>query len=89
MNCGMSWAVNNHTWYLDINWLKHSIKIECNSLNLRGAEIVIFWDNQVNTIAADALATCVARSSAAMILIMQDKQVLVIHEERFQLPVPS
>ena len=39
--------------------------------------------------AADALAPFVARSSAAMLLIKQDKQVHVIHNERFQLPVPS
>ena len=38
--------------------------------------------------AADALAPCVARASAAMILIMWDTQVLVIYDESFQGPVP-
>ena len=31
----------------------------------------------------------VARSSAAMVLTMQDKQVLVFHKEEFQQPAPS
>ena len=35
--------------------------------------------------AADALAPCVARTSAAMILIMLNRQVLVLLEEEFQL----
>ena len=34
---------------------------------------------------ADALAPCVATTSAAMILIMQYRQVLVLFEEEFQL----
>ena len=46
-------------------------------------------ENLVNTIAADGLAPWVARPSAAMVLNMQDKQVLVFHEEGFQLPVSS
>ena len=37
--------------------------------------------------AADALAPCVARTSAAMILIMENMQFLVLLEEEFQLPV--
>ena len=42
-----------------------------------------------NTMAADDLAPCVARSSAAMVLTKQDKQVLIYHKDTFQLPVPS
>ena len=38
--------------------------------------------------AADALAPCISRPSAAMILIMQEKQVFVFHQEGFQLPEP-
>ena len=38
---------------------------------------------------ADALAPCIGRSSAMMVLVMQGKQVLVFTEKRFQLPVPS
>ena len=37
---------------------------------------------------ADALATCVARSSATIVLTTQDTQVLAIHKKVFQLPVP-
>ena len=44
------------------------------------------WENQVNTMAADALDPCVTRSSAAMILNMPDKQVC---GERCQLPLWS
>ena len=56
------------------------------ALNPSGAETRIWW---VNIMADDDLAPYVARSSAAMILTMQVKQVLVFHEERFQLIVPS
>ena len=37
---------------------------------------------------ADALAPCVARTSAAMILIIYNRQFLVLPEEEFQLLVP-
>ena len=36
---------------------------------------------------ADALAPCVARTSAAMILIMVNRQVLVLLEDEFKQPV--
>ena len=39
--------------------------------------------------AIDALAPCVARTSAAVVLTMQDNKVLVFPEEEFQPPVPS
>ena len=38
---------------------------------------------------ADALSPRIARASAAMVLSMEDKQILVFHEKWFQLPVPS
>ena len=47
----------------------------------------LFRFNKVNIMAADAMAPCVARSAAAMILAMQNRHVLVLHEEGFQLPV--
>ena len=54
--------------------------------NLSDAEIEMFRDNWVNNKAADALAPCVTKSSATMVLTMQDIQVLAIHEKRFQQP---
>ena len=48
-------------------------------INPSGAETGIFLDNNVNTMAAVALVPCGTRSSAAMVLIMQDNQVLVFH----------
>ena len=39
--------------------------------------------------AADDLAPYVARSSAAMALVMLDKEVLVFPQEKFELPVLS
>ena len=36
----------------------------------------------------DALAPYVARTSAPMILTMQNAELLILHEEGFQLPVP-
>ena len=38
--------------------------------------------------AADALTLCVNKSSAAMVLVMQDNQVVVFQVEGFQLLVP-
>ena len=49
----------------------------------------IFQDDQVNIIAANALAPCITRSSAAMVLAMQDKQVFVFHKVGFQIWVPT
>ena len=43
----------------------------------------------VYTMAADALAPCVAKSSASKLLTMQDKCTLVLHKEGFQQRVPS
>ena len=42
------------------------------SLKPSGAETRTLEENGVNTMAADALAPCGARTSAAMTLIMQD-----------------
>ena len=58
----------------------------CSYLNvLNGTETTIFQDHQVNDMDADALAPCVARSSATMVLNLQHKQVIVFHKEWFQL----
>ena len=38
---------------------------------------------------ADALASYVAWTSAAILLAMQDKQALVFHKEGYQPPVPT
>ena len=38
--------------------------------------------------AADVLAPCVARTSKNIVLIMQDKQVLIFHDAGFKAPVP-
>ena len=40
-----------------------------NQINLSVAETRIFRERKVNATAADTLATCVARSSASMVLI--------------------
>ena len=44
---------------------------------------------EYNTVAADDLAPGVPRLSVTMLLTMQDKGVLVFHEEGFQIPAPS
>ena len=41
---------------------------------------------QINTIAADALDPYITMTSAAMVLMVQDKQIIVFLDERFQLP---
>ena len=57
-------------------------------LDLFDAETGIIWDNLVNTMSADALAACAARSSAAMTLTLYDKWVLVLLEEGFLVTAP-
>ena len=59
------------------------------NLNPPGTDTEIFWENYDTTIDADALARCVARSSAIMVFHMQDKWAPVFHEEGFQLWAPS
>ena len=52
-------------------------------------EIKIFWDNLVHNMAADGLASCVARAETAMILITQDKgQVgkIIVNENKLFYP---
>ena len=39
--------------------------------------------------AANALAPCIARPSAAMVLSMQDKYLITFHKERIQTHAPS
>ena len=60
------------------------------SLNSKSVlkETRILKENYVNTMVAGAVAPCIARSSATMILNMQDKRVLVFHVEGYQLPGP-
>ena len=48
--------------------------------NLYVAETGIFQESNTNTLAADALAPCITRSLAPMLLTMQDQWVLVFHE---------
>ena len=43
------------------------------TVNPSGVKTGIFRENLVNTLAADALASCVAKSAASMLLTMQDK----------------
>ena len=53
-----------------------------------GAETRLYRANEVNIIAADVLAPYVARTSAAMVLILQDEWLLVFLDEGFQEPAP-
>ena len=54
-----------------------------------GAELGMFRDNSLNIITSDALAPCITRSSAAVVLTAQDKQVLVFLGGGFQWPGSS
>ena len=49
-----------------------------NDVNPFHVDDIIFMADLDNIIPADDLAPCVTRSSSVMILIMQDKQFLVI-----------
>ena len=70
-------------------WNEISLQNWRNYFSSSGAETGTFWKYQVNIMVADALAPYVARPSAAMVLMVWDKQALVFHGERFQLPAPS
>ena len=47
--------------------------LEACRVNSFGAETGMLCENKVKTMAADDLAPCVARSSVAIVLIIQDK----------------
>ena len=53
------------------------------------AEIRNFPESQVNTMAADAPAPNITKSSTTMVLTVLDKQVIVSHKIGFQLSAPS
>ena len=57
-------------------------------INPFGSDTKKFWENEVKTMSADALAPCITRTPATMVLTVLDKQFLVFHFEGFQLPVP-
>ena len=57
--------------------------------NLYGAETGIFHANLVNTMATDALAPSITQSSAAMILVVYDKQIPIAHGEGVPLPLQT
>ena len=59
------------------------ILFHCPSLSPSGAETSIIQANWIITKAADALAPCVTKASAAMILTMNDKQILVFSKKCF------
>ena len=55
-----------------------------------GGEPRVFQSNYwVNAMIVDTLASCITRTSAAMVLTMLDKQVLIMHKERITLTAPS
>ena len=54
-----------------------------------GTGTTIYQVNWIDTVADDALAPAITRSSTGMVLTMQDKRVLVFHMELFQTPLPS
>ena len=43
-----------------------------------GAESAIFWKSQISNMATNAVAHCIPRTSADMVLTMQDKLVLFL-----------
>ena len=52
--------------------------------NTFSAEIIIFPANQASTMAVDALAPCIARSSAAMILAVCNVDILIFFGSEFK-----
>ena len=58
-------------------------------VKLYGSETGLFFENEVNIMAADALAPCVAKPSAAMALTVQNDRDLVYHVKRLKLLASS
>ena len=52
-------------------------------VNPSAAQTEIFRENQVNTLAVDAVAQCVTTPSATMVLTENDEQILVFNKDRF------
>ena len=81
-----------YMWYLNLNVLRENENFysyfTAFLFDLSDAETLLLHENYVNTLVADALAPCVARTSAATALMMLVKQVLVFHKEIFQVTVP-
>ena len=50
------------------------IYLNSSKMRLSSAESGIVWDNLINTRVAEALASCRARTSANILLLMLDKQ---------------
>ena len=73
--------ISSQKWYHEKN--VNSSRIQ--RVNPPGAETRIFWNNRVSTIATDDLALCINRTSATMILTIQNRQILVFYKEVFQL----
>ena len=71
------WNNSAYKQYLLLEWSVLQMQlfqsIWCWNLNIPG--------ELANIMAADALAPCGSRSSTAMVLFMQDKQILVFHKE--------
>ena len=77
---------------LKFQWeLNKDKQIQENTFQNTIGEIRVFFffkpENWLSNMPSDAMAPCVAR--AFPVMIMYDKQVLVIHEEGLQLPVAS
>ena len=60
-------------WLMNSNWIM--LGFMCNGVDSCG----MLWENKINFIATDALAPCVARPSAVMLLNMQDEWVIIIY----------
>ena len=81
-------------WSNDIK-CKYMFMLPLKNLARKGLTLLVLrtenWTNQVNTIAANALALCFARSSTTVVHVftMYNEQGLVFHREGFKLPVPN
>ena len=71
------------SWCIAYVWNNTLISSDVNTF---GAEARIFQDNDVNAMAADALAPYITRTPAAMILTIHDERMCSFEEEDCQLP---
>ena len=95
----LSWSLWRHcnqrclvafTWGQFQRKNNHSNVIANYKFTHSGIKARMFCENKVNIMAADALAPCsITRPSAAVLMTVWDKQVLVFHDEKFQLAASS
>ena len=79
------------TWYFSLHPVINITSEKGCAVTYRTVSQLYRWntDERSQHHGCSCPGSCVARSSAAILLTVQDKQIIVFHEERFQQSAPS